>query len=89
MMALLFALDAIKECKFSKVRVHMDVVEVAISIKGSNDWSVRPFIGDILKCLRHFESFEMFFIPRELNMVVDYLTKGGQSGLNILWPDCD
>ena len=75
--ALHFALNAIKDCIFSRVRVHMDALEVVRSIKGSKDWSIQPLVGDILKCLKHFGSFETFFIPRDLNRVAHYLAKCG------------
>ena len=82
--ALLFVLNAIKDCRFSRVRVHMDALEVVKSIKGSKDWSIQPLVGDILKCLKHFKSFETFFIPRDLNRVAYYLAKCGQSGINFI-----
>ena len=86
--ALLFAPNAIKDCRFSKVRIHMDAVEVVRSIKGSNDWSIQPRVGDILKCLKHFGSFETVFIPRYLNGVAHYLAKCGQFWINFIWPHC-
>eukprot|EP00268_Persea_americana_P067154 TRINITY_DN9206_c0_g1_i1.p1 TRINITY_DN9206_c0_g1~~TRINITY_DN9206_c0_g1_i1.p1 ORF type:complete len:131 (+),score=6.51 TRINITY_DN9206_c0_g1_i1:83-475(+) len=87
--ALLFALNAIKDCRFSRVRVHMDALKVVKSIKGSKYWSIQSLVGDILKCLKHYESFETFFIPRDLNRVAHYLAKCGRSGINFIWPYCE